>query len=441
MHSSQRARRESSGSTRKAGVAATSPGLWQRGIARGDGGEEPQVTPSHATVDPLLEFPAELAAVPVTESVAESIAVPVAAVVALPAAESVTVGAAQSVTVPLAALGGPPGAATGTLRARWTWTPAHAIAIATVLALAIGVGVFRIPRASVPQLSAAASRDGRLTIETRPGNLEVLVDGERRGTSPLTLPLSPGSHTVTIRNGREERVVPLTMAAGAEFSQYIELQAAETALASGGALSVVTDPPGARVFVDGRPRGTSPVTVEHLEAAEHKVTVAGDTGAIERTVVVAPGATSSVVFSLRKIPGPVGGWLAVTAPFDVEVIEDGDVIGTTGASRIMLAAGRHEIVLANRSLAYRESRAIDVTAGGTTTIRVEAPVVPVSVNARPWAEVILDGTSMGQTPIANVAVSVGPHEVVFRHPQFTERRQTVLVTANGPNRIAADLTK
>jgi hypothetical protein len=315
------------------------------------------------------------------------------------------------------------------------------MAIATILALAIGVGVFRIPRASVPQLSAAASRDGRLRIETRPANLEVLVDGARRGMSPLTLPLSPGAHTVTIRNGREERVVPLTMAAGAEFSQYIEMQAVETALASGGGLSVATDPPGARVFVDGRLRGTSPIMIEHLEPAEHQVSVATDGGAIERTVVVAPGATSSVVFSLRKTPGPVGGWLAVTAPFDVEVIEDGDVIGTTGASRIMLAAGRHEVVLANRSLAYRESRTIDVTAGGTTTVRVEAPVVPVSVNARPWAEVILDGASMGQTPIANVPMSVGPHEVIFRHPQFTERRQTVLVTANGPNRIAADLTK
>ena len=63
------------------------------------------------------------------------------------------------------------------------------------------------------------------------------------------------------------------------------------------------------------------------------------------------------------------------------------------------------------------------------------------MNARPWAEIVLDGNSVGQTPIANLLVSVGPHEMVFRHPQLGERKQTVVVTAKGPNRIAADLTK
>jgi hypothetical protein len=80
-------------------------------------------------------------------------------------------------------------------------------------------------------------------------------------------------------------------------------------------------------------------------------------------------------------------------------------------------------------------------AGQTTPIRVDPPKVSVSVNARPWAEVLLDGSSVGQTPIANLLVAVGPHEMVFRHPQLAERRQTITVTAKGPNRVAADLTR
>jgi hypothetical protein len=31
--------------------------------------------------------------------------------------------------------------------------------------------------------------------------------------------------------------------------------------------------------------------------------------------------------------------------------------------------------------------------------------------------------------------------VIFRHPQFGERRQTIVVTTKGPNRIAMDLSK
>ena len=38
---------------------------------------------------------------------------------------------------------------------------------------------------------------------------------------------------------------------------------------------------------------------------------------------------------------------------------------------------------------------------------------------------------VGQTPIANIQISVGTHEMVFRHPQFGERKQTIVVTAKG----------
>jgi serine/threonine-protein kinase len=203
----------------------------------------------------------------------------------------------------------------------------------------------------------------------------------------------------------------------------------------------VTDPPGARVSVDGKARGTSPITVTDLTPADHKVTVTSDTASAERTITVTAGGTASVMFSLPRVSGPVGGWLAISAPFDVEVVEHDDVIGSGGTSKIMLAAGRHDITLLNRTLGYQEVRKVDVTAGKTMSIKVDPPKVNISVNARPWADVSLDGASLGQTPISNLQVAVGTHEMVFRHPQLGERRQSVTVTAKGPNRIAADLTK
>jgi hypothetical protein len=290
------------------------------------------------------------------------------------------------------------------------------------------------------QFTAAEPRAGNLTIDTRPVASEVLVDGQRRGMTPLTLALAPGAHTITVRSGSDERVVPLTIAAGADVSQYFEMKTAAPA-ALFGRVSVATDPPGARVAIDGRPRGTSPVTVADLTAEEHRVTVTSDAGSAERLVLVTADGTASVMFSLSKSAGPVGGWLSISAPFDIEVVENEDLVGTNGTSRIMLAAGRHDVVLTNRSLGYQEARRIEVTAGKTTAIRVDPPKAAISVNARPWAEIVLDGTSVGQTPIANLLVAVGSHEMVFRHPQLAERKQTVVVTAKGPNRIAADLTK
>ena len=312
------------------------------------------------------------------------------------------------------------------------------IAAASVIVAALGVlAVLGIPSL---QLTTAAPRPGTLTINTRPNDSEILIDGARRGTTPLTLSLTPGMHTITVRSGDDERVVPLNIAAGAEVSQYYEMKAGEPAVIVG-RVSVVTDPPGARVTIDGKARGTSPITVPDLTPSEHKVTVTSDAGSAERTVTVTAGGTASVMFSLPKVSGPVAGWLSITAPFDVEIAEHDDVLGSSGTNRIMLAAGRHDITLTNRSLGYQDVRRVDVAGGKTMSIRIDPPKVAVSVNARPWAEVTLDGNNLGQTPIANLSVAVGSHDMVFRHPQFGERRQTVVVTVKGPNRITADLTK
>jgi hypothetical protein len=55
----------------------------------------------------------------------------------------------------------------------------------------------------------------------------------------------------------------------------------------------------------------------------------------------------------------------------------------------------------------------------------------VSINAVPWADVLVDGSAAGQTPLANVSLPIGPHEIVFRHPQLGERKRTVVVTVEG----------
>jgi hypothetical protein len=295
----------------------------------------------------------------------------------------------------------------------------------------------------------AAPQAATLTLATRPAGAEVSIDGQRRGDSPLTLSLSPGIHTMTLRRGRDQRTVPLTLAAGAEITQYLEFTSSDAPVApvALGGISVVTDPPGARVKVDGEPHGTSPVVVTDLSAANHLVTVTGATGVAERFIAVEGGGTASVVFTLPKRAelstpsAPLGGWLTVVAPFDLQVIERDDVVGASGTTKIMLPAGRHDVDLVSQSLEYRERRRIEIAPGKITAVRIEAPRAAISVNARPWADVSIDGNDVGQTPLANLAVPIGPHQVIFRHPQFGERRQTIVVTTKGPNRIAMDLSK
>ena len=83
------------------------------------------------------------------------------------------------------------------------------------------LGVLAIRRFPIPLFTASAPRTGTLTIATRPPGSDVLIDGERRGATPLTLALTPGVHSLIIRSGSDERVVPLTIAPGAEVTQYL----------------------------------------------------------------------------------------------------------------------------------------------------------------------------------------------------------------------------
>ena len=51
----------------------------------------------------------------------------------------------------------------------------------------------------------------------------------------------------------------------------------------------------------------------------------------------------------------------------------------------------------------------------------------LNINAQPWAAVWLDGNSIGETPLGNLSVVPGEHEIVFRHPELGERRERTMV--------------
>jgi PEGA domain len=320
---------------------------------------------------------------------------------------------------------------------RLRFSRASGIAVAVI---GFGLAVLVLVRVWMP-LSAAAPAPAKLRVETRPAGAEVLVDGVARGITPLTMTLAAGEHRIILRRGTDDRVVPVTLTPGAEVTQYLELAQAETSTGRTGTINVMTDRPGARVLIDGEPVGVSPLIFTNATPTDHKVAVNTVAGSAERTVSVQADATTTVVFTLPKAAGPIVGWIAVSAPFDVQVIERDAVIGTGKTARIMLTAGRHEIALSNGQLGYQEKRIVDVGAGKATTIRVDAPKRTISANARPWADVFIDAVSVGQTPISNLPVTIGPHDIVFRHPQLGEQKQTLIVTLQGPNRIAADLTK
>jgi hypothetical protein len=276
---------------------------------------------------------------------------------------------------------------------------------------------------------------GTLTVTSNPSGVPVSVDGVDRGVTPARITLAPGSHILELRRG-VPRVIPFTLSAGAEVSQYLEF--AEAPLL--GHLAVQSEPAGARVFVNGIERGVTPVTLDDLTPGEHDVMLQTELAVSRHRVTVAAGGTASLVVPIAgAASGPVSGWIAIKAPFRIEIHEQGRLLGTNDAERLMLSAGRHELEFVNASLAYKVTRVVQVPPGRTASIELELPRGVVSLNASPWAEVWINGERVGDTPLGNLSMPIGAHELVFRHPQFGEKRHAISVTLGAPVRVSVDM--
>ena len=132
------------------------------------------------------------------------------------------------------------------------------------------------------------------------------------------------------------------------------------------------------------------------------------------------------------------GSLQLQAPFHLEVFEDGVRLGTTDAP-IVLAAGRHQLELVNRDYEFRGQQVVDVRPGRATRVPAKLPTGLANINATPWAEVWIDGARAGETPLGNLSLSIGPHDVVFRHPQLGEQTRTLVVTAGAATRLSVEM--
>jgi hypothetical protein len=139
--------------------------------------------------------------------------------------------------------------------------------------------------------------EGELAVQSRPPGARVTVDGQERGVTPLTVRLTSGAHVLEVQVGKSEpRVIPLNIQAGVQTSQYIELQG----VSATGILEIRSEPSGARVTIDGQPRGTTPATVRDLAAGTHTVVVEAGGRKATQTVKIEAGSTAQLVVPLPR---------------------------------------------------------------------------------------------------------------------------------------------
>lgn len=138
--------------------------------------------------------------------------------------------------------------------------------------------------------------DGELVVQSRPEGATVVIDDREHGVTPLTVRVSPGTHVLQVRAGSAEpRVIPLQIRAGVQTAQYVELQGVATT----GVLEVRSEPSKARVTIDGRERGSTPLTLRDVAPGDYQVVLERAGWKSTQVVRVEPGGIAQLVVPIR----------------------------------------------------------------------------------------------------------------------------------------------
>jgi hypothetical protein len=250
-----------------------------------------------------------------------------------------------------------------------------------------------------------------------------------------------------------EALYILRSGAGPEPEGIAAAEPEPSPAAAGGALEVSSTPPGALVQIDGRDAGVTPITLDDLPPGPHRIVLtAKGRQPVAQQVTIEAGATVKVIAPLLRLrnaaaatpppaPAPTLGALMISSPLDMEIREDGELLGRTGGNPPTLPAGDHTLHLTDATTGYAVVQRVRISAGRTTRMTVTPPKRRVNINALPWATVAVDGETVGETPIGALSLSLGSHVLVFSNPTLGERTMTAIVTTDGPNNFSVDLRK
>lgn len=301
-----------------------------------------------------------------------------------------------------------------------------------------GAGILRLVAMLVVVLGLGAGgywywansvKPGVVSVDSNPSGAEVFVDGSSRGMTPITLSLSPGPHSLELRRRGASREIALDVKAGDQVSQQIDL----TNIRAVGTLVVNSQPKGAKVLLDGKEIGVTPLTRADMTVGAHKVVLQGAQGTITKDIQIQAGGTVNID------EGIFSGWIQLFVPFDMQVYEGKRPIGSSEQERIMVPAGRHELEFVNKQRGFRDTRSVNVGPGATIPISIDKTEGTLRIDAPEGSEIFIDGTRVGEAPIGEQTVTLGIREVLVKHGN-DEKKVSATVTSAAPADIKVEFT-
>ncbi len=292
------------------------------------------------------------------------------------------------------------------------------------------------PAAVIESAAARAAGGGSATPADPPqGLLSAARDGTRRPLRPQMVRELPAEPVVTPSAAEPVLTAepPQTNAVPRRWKRAFTIGISVTlgaiALGEGLVIARLRTPPAViQVAAPAAPRPSPPVI-----AAEAPVRVPA--------TAAAPPVEAAIDVVAQAAARQRSGGVRLASSIDLTVFEGDHLLGTTADGPIVTTAGTHELDLVNVALGYRSRQTVTIRAGMITPLTLAVPMGRININAQPWAQVLVDDVPLGETPLANVSVPLGQHQITFRHPQLGERRETIVVRADTIARVSTSFAR
>ncbi len=274
----------------------------------------------------------------------------------------------------------------------------------------------------------------------------IRIDGEPSGNVPLRTTLPPGRHLLQVGKrgfATFSRWVDLVGGKVVTVPVGLKLEAPKT-----GSLLITADVTGMPVYIDGQPRGGTPLVVDGLSEGDHQVEIRSPGEgyrAFVQVVTIKANERTTVEATIRLAPDL--GSLRVIANVPGAIISfDGVDVGVAPAAKGGLAPGEHSVMA--RATGYESvEQSVTVIAGRERVVSVRfttasTDVARIFVRASvPEAIVTIDGEDYGNPPITIEPAQFGTYSVVVRAPGFREVRRTCSVALSRNCDIYAELNQ
>ncbi len=280
-----------------------------------------------------------------------------------------------------------------------------------VIVIAAGV-IFLIPHgeggnenynAEILQGAPKVSGYGTLEIESYPEGAAVYLDNRLRGRTPFREDVEPGSYSVRLEHSDfQQSTLIVQIESGERVIKRMDLEPVYI-------LDIPANPADALIKIDGAFQGKTPSTITWTSANCELVIERDGWSTFRKTLTLRPG-TNNIDYALEKSSIRL---TIKSAPSDAQVYIDDKLLGNTPLDE-ELSPGSYSLKVQKEGFRIEEKQ-IRLTSDLTQSFTLQASEsITVKISVHPWAEVFIDGKSIGNVPpIKEISLTVGPHTFEF----------------------------